>query len=130
MTLKVTGANRGIGLGIAECCLANGAAKVYSIDYADGVGDDFETISKVYPGQLFALKADVTKEESITIAVDRVLAEAGALHGMVVNAGRTNHKSALDFTTEEIEALFAVNVSARFPYPSAYFDCGFFKEHH
>lgn len=29
---------------------------------------------------------------------------------MVVNAGRTNHKSALDFTTEEIEALFAVNV--------------------
>lgn len=43
--------------------------------------------------------------------MDKIVAEAGGLHGMVVNAGRTNHKSALDFTTEEIEALFAVNVS-------------------
>jgi NAD(P)-dependent dehydrogenase (short-subunit alcohol dehydrogenase family) len=30
---------------------------------------------------------------------------------MVVNAGRTNHKAALDFTEEEIHALFNVNVS-------------------
>lgn len=95
--------------------MANGASKVYSIDYAEDVGDDFKTLSKVYPGQLFALKADVTKEQSISEAIDRVLEEAGALHGVVVNAGRTNHKSALDFTTEEIEALFAVNVS--FPFP-------------
>lgn len=114
-TQLVTGANRGIGLGIAECCLANGASKVYSIDYADDVGDDFKTLSKVYPGQLFALKADVTKEQSITEAIDKVLEEAGALHGVVVNAGRTNHKSALEFTTEEIEALFAVNVSSHLP---------------
>jgi NAD(P)-dependent dehydrogenase (short-subunit alcohol dehydrogenase family) len=44
------------------------------------------------------------------VAIERIIAEAGALHGMVVNAGRTNHKSALDFTQEEIEELFAVNV--------------------
>ena len=84
---------------------------MFSIDYADEVGDDFKTIAKVYPNQLFALKADVTKEESIQEAVDEVLDQAGALHGMVVNAGRTNHKSALDFTKEEVEQLFAVNVS-------------------
>ncbi|OTA90674.1 hypothetical protein M434DRAFT_33428 [Hypoxylon sp. CO27-5] len=68
----------------------------------------------MYPGQLFALKADVTKEESITKAIDQVIAEAGALHGMVVNAGRTNHKSALDFASEEIEALIAVNLFGAF----------------
>lgn len=45
--------------------------------------------------------------------MDKIIEEAGALHGMVVNAGRTNHKSALDFTTEEIEALFSVNVSLK-----------------
>ena len=95
--------------------MANGASKVYSIDYAEDVGDEFKTLSKVYPGQLFALKADVTKEQSISEAIDKVLEEAGALHGVVVNAGRTNHKSALDFTTEEIEALFAVNVSFHSP---------------
>jgi NAD(P)-dependent dehydrogenase (short-subunit alcohol dehydrogenase family) len=59
---------------------------------------------------LFFATADVTKEDSVTAAVDKIVSEAGALHGMVVNAGRTNHKSALDFTQAEIEALFNVNV--------------------
>lgn len=87
----------------------NGAAKVYSIDIGE-TGDDFQALSARFPGQVFALQADVTKEASISAAVDKIVEEAGALHGMVVNAGRTNHKSALDFTTEEIEALFSVNV--------------------
>ncbi|KAJ5287840.1 NAD(P)-binding protein [Penicillium angulare] len=111
-SISYTGANRGIGLGIAECCLVNGAAKIYSIDIGEA-GDDFQNLSNQYPGQLFAIQADVTKEASISTAVDKIVEEAGALHGMVVNAGRTNHKSALDFTTEEIEALFSVNAVVR-----------------
>jgi NAD(P)-dependent dehydrogenase (short-subunit alcohol dehydrogenase family) len=107
---SVTGANRGIGLGIAECCLSNAASKIYSIDITEP-GDDFAALSKRYPGRLFAATADVTKEDSVTAAVDRIVEESGALHGMVVNAGRTNHKSALDFTQADIEALFNVNVS-------------------
>jgi NAD(P)-dependent dehydrogenase (short-subunit alcohol dehydrogenase family) len=110
----VTGANRGIGLGIAECCLVNGAAKIYSIDLAEP-GEEFEAVTKRFPGRLFAVTANVTKEASVTAAVDRIVAEAGGLHGMVVNAGRTNHKAALDFTQEEIEGLFAVNVSVFSP---------------
>lgn len=109
LTPTVTGANRGIGLGIAECCLVNGAAKIYSIDISD-TGDDFNALSTRFPNQLFAIQADVTQEASISAAVDKIIEEAGALQGMVVNAGRTNHKAALDFTTEEIEALFSVNV--------------------
>jgi NAD(P)-dependent dehydrogenase (short-subunit alcohol dehydrogenase family) len=96
-------------LGIAECCLANGAAKIYSIDITE-TGDDFAVIEKRFPGRVFAVQADVTKEDSVTAAVDKIIEESGALHGMVVNAGRTNHKSALDFTQAEIEALFNVNV--------------------
>lgn len=68
-------------------------------------------LAKRFPGRIAAVQADVTKEDSVTAAVDKIIEEAGALHGMVVNAGRTNHKSALDFTQEEIEALFNVNVS-------------------
>ena len=107
--LIVTGANRGIGLGIAECCLVNGATKVYSIDLADP-GEEFNAVSKRFKGRLAAVQANVTKEDSVTQAVEQIVSEAGALHGMVVNAGRTNHKSALDFSQEEIEALFSVNV--------------------
>jgi NAD(P)-dependent dehydrogenase (short-subunit alcohol dehydrogenase family) len=105
----VTGANRGIRLGIVECCLINGAAKVYSIDLAEP-GEEVEAVSKRFPARIFAVTANVTEEASVTAAVDRIVAEAGGLHGMVVNAGRTNHKPALDFTQEEIEGLFAVNV--------------------
>jgi len=108
--IVITGANRGIGLGIADCCLSNGAARVYSVDIGE-VGDEFNDLSSKYPDKLFALQADVTKEESIQAAVDKVVSEAGAIHGMVCNAGRTKHKPALDFTTEEIEQLWSVNVS-------------------
>ncbi|KAK5382280.1 hypothetical protein LTR20_006088 [Exophiala xenobiotica] len=111
--IAITGANRGIGLGIAECCLVNGAAKIYSIDLAEP-GEEFQAVSKRFAGRLFAVQANVTKEESVTQAVDQIVAEAGALHGMVVNAGRTNHKAALDFTQEEIETLFNVNLFGAF----------------
>ncbi|EKG13410.1 Short-chain dehydrogenase/reductase SDR [Macrophomina phaseolina MS6] len=111
--IAITGANRGIGLGIAECCLDNGAARVYSIDIA-APGEEFAAISKRYPDRLFAVQADVTAEKSVAEAVDRIVEEAGALHGMVVNAGRTKHKAALDFTDEEVQQLFAVNLFGAF----------------
>ncbi|GME57460.1 3-oxoacyl-(acyl-carrier-protein) reductase [Neofusicoccum parvum] len=111
--IAITGANRGIGLGIAECCLDNAAARVYSIDIAEP-GDEFAAIAKRYPDRIFAVQADVTAEKSVTEAVDKIVAEAGVLHGMVVNAGRTKHKSALDFTEEEVHQLFAVNLFGAF----------------
>ena len=118
--IAITGANRGIGLGIADCCLSNDAQAVYSIDVGD-TGEEWEAVSKRYPGKLHALKADVTREETVTQAVDSILKEAGGLHGMVVNAGRTKHKPALDFTTEEIEQLWNINVrSSDEPFEGAY----------
>jgi NAD(P)-dependent dehydrogenase (short-subunit alcohol dehydrogenase family) len=111
--IAITGANRGIGLGIANSCLVNGAAHVYSIDIGE-TEDDFMTIAKRFPGQLHALKADVTNEENVTNAIDRIIEEAGSIHGMVVNAGRTKHKAALDFTKEEIDQLFSINLYGSF----------------
>ncbi|OQE31203.1 hypothetical protein PENSTE_c001G08407 [Penicillium steckii] len=112
--IAITGANRGIGLGIAECCLSNGAAKVYSIDIGE-VGEDFTSLSKRYNGRLLTVTADVTDESTIIAAIDQIIDETGgAFHGMVVNAGRTHHKAALDFTKEDIERLFNVNLFGAF----------------
>lgn len=111
--IAITGANRGIGLGIANSCLDNGAAHVFSIDVGDA-GDDFSAVAKKFPGKLHAIKADVTNEETVTAAVDRIIEEASAIHGMVVNAGRTKHKPALDFTTEEIDQLWSINLYGSF----------------
>ncbi|KAL6709337.1 hypothetical protein ACN47E_001744 [Coniothyrium glycines] len=111
--IAITGANRGIGLGIADSCLSNGASTVYSLDN-DPPGPEFESLSSKYPNQLFALTADVTNESSIQAAIDQILSSAGALHGFVCNAGRTKHKPALDFTTEEIDQLWGVNLYGSF----------------
>ncbi|KAI1097277.1 hypothetical protein F4804DRAFT_183240 [Jackrogersella minutella] len=111
--IAVTGTNRGIGLGVAECCLINGAAKVYSIDPAEP-GEEFAEISKKFPDRLGLIIANVTDESSVSAAVDKIVQESGAIHGVAANAGRTNHKAALDFTMEEIEALFNVNLFGSF----------------
>lgn len=106
LTCPVTGANRGIGLGIAESCLVNYAARVYSLDIGDTT-DNFHALSQRFPDRLFAIHTDEMQESSIATAVDKIIAEAGALHGMVANA--------LEFTDEEIEALFSVNVGPYHP---------------
>lgn len=111
--IAITGANRGIGLGIANSCLDNGAAHVYSIDIGE-TGDDFAAVAKRFPGKLHALKADVTNEDNVTAVVDQIIEEAGAIHGMVCNAGRTKHKPALDFTKEEIDQLWSINLYGSF----------------
>lgn len=68
-------------------------------------------MSKRFDGRLLPITADVTQEETVTEAINRIIAEAGGLHGMVVNAGKTHHKAALDFTPDEVNNLFAINVS-------------------
>ena len=100
-------------MGIANSCLNNGAAHVFSIDIGD-TGEEFLAVQKKYPSRLHAVKADVTSEESATKAVHQILEKAGALHGMVVNAGRTNHKAALDFTADEVNQLFSINLFGAF----------------
>ncbi|KAF6803371.1 putative short-chain dehydrogenase [Colletotrichum sojae] len=107
--VAITGANRGIGLGIAEVCLANEAAAVYSLDLFEP-GEEFQTVQKANPKRIHYLHCDVTKEESVTAAVDAIVAAEGAIHGLVANAGMTKHQPALDFSRAQLEQLFNLNV--------------------
>ncbi|KAK4547361.1 hypothetical protein LTR36_001017 [Oleoguttula mirabilis] len=111
--IAITGANRGIGLGIAEVCLANHAACVYSLDLMEP-SEDFAALSKQNPGRFKYQQMDVTKEESVKKAIDDIVEAEGAIHGMVCNAGMTRHQPALDFTMEQVEQLFRLNVFGAF----------------
>jgi NAD(P)-dependent dehydrogenase (short-subunit alcohol dehydrogenase family) len=107
--VAITGANRGIGLGIAEVCLANDAKAVYSLDLFDPA-DDFAAVQKTSSCRLKYLHCDVTSEESITKAVDEIVQAEGGIHGFVANAGMTKHQPALDFSRAQMEQLFNLNV--------------------
>ena len=107
--IAITGANRGIGLGIAEVCLANSAKVVYSLDLTEPQ-EDFNALSKKYPGRLKHKIMDVTDETSVQRTMDDVVDSEGAIHGMICNAGMTKHQSALDFSMEDVERMFNLNV--------------------
>jgi NAD(P)-dependent dehydrogenase (short-subunit alcohol dehydrogenase family) len=90
-------------------CLANDAACVYSLDIS-APGDDFAALAKRHPGKLEFQHCDVTDEKSVAAALDAIVAAKGRFDGMVANAGATKHQPALDFTAEQIERLFKLNV--------------------
>ncbi|KAK6530594.1 hypothetical protein TWF281_007434 [Arthrobotrys megalospora] len=106
--IAITGANRGIGLGIAEVCLANSATKVYSLDLLEPT-EEFNALSKRFNGRLAYIQTDVTQDASIQNAVDKIVEESGAIHGMVANAGMTKHQPALDFDRAQMDKLFNLN---------------------
>jgi len=110
--IAITGANRGIGLGIAEVCLANSAAHIYSLDIFDPTPDDlgFHAVSKKYPNRFHYIPCDVTSPVSIDTAINIILNKHARLDGMVANAGMTKHQPALTFTQPDLDTLFNLNV--------------------
>lgn len=106
--VAITGANRGIGLGIAEVCLANSANVVYSLDLMEP-GEEFAALQKRYTNFHF-IQTDVTLEESVAKAINQVVEKSGRIDGLVANAGMTKHQPALDFDRPELEKLFNLNV--------------------
>jgi len=111
--IAITGANRGIGLGLAEVCLANSAAQIFSLDYMEP-GEEFFALQKKNPGKVHYIQTDVTKEESVENAINAVVEQAGSIHGMIANAGMTRHQPALQFDRAQIEQLFNLNVYGAF----------------
>lgn len=107
--IAITGANRGIGLGIAEVCLANAAKMVFSLDLMEP-GEEFEALQKRFPNLKY-IQTDVTSEESVENAINKVVEETGRIDGLVANAGMTKHQPALKFERPELEKLFNLNVS-------------------
>ncbi|OAA73010.1 NAD(P)-binding domain protein [Akanthomyces lecanii RCEF 1005] len=107
--IAITGANQGIGLALAEVCMANDAACVFSLDISEPA-EDFAALSKRFPGRLEFQHCDVTKEESVQAALDAIVAKKHRFDGMVANAGATKHQPALDFTMDQVKRLFELNV--------------------
>jgi hypothetical protein len=107
--IAITGANRGIGLGIAEVCLSNAAKTVFSLDITEP-GDEFKTLADKFPGRFEYIQTNVTDEESVEKSINAIVEKAGRIDGLVANAGMTKHQPALQFQRPELQKLFELNV--------------------
>ncbi|KAH7119682.1 hypothetical protein B0J11DRAFT_66255 [Dendryphion nanum] len=107
--IAITGANRGIGLGLATVALANDAKEVYSLDLFEP-GEEFAALQKANPKRVHYLHCDVTSEENVIATVDKIVEQSGRIDGMIANAGMTKHQPAVNFDRPQLEQLFNLNV--------------------
>jgi 3-oxoacyl-[acyl-carrier protein] reductase len=84
----VAGASRGIGLGIVEACLAEGAKVAISARGAEALEETRARLAKAYgEDRLFAIAGDMRDSQVIEDAVARTEAEFGPIFGAVANVG-------------------------------------------
>jgi NAD(P)-dependent dehydrogenase (short-subunit alcohol dehydrogenase family) len=102
----ITGANSGFGRAIAEAAVAAGdvavatARRVASLD----------ALAAAHPGQVEALRLDVTDAAAIDAAVRDVIGRHGRIDVLVNNAGRSHVGAAEETTDAELRDLFEVHV--------------------
>lgn len=105
----ITGATRGIGLGISKKLLEDGyhIAAMGTRDL-----DTYEDFKKIYEkGKVLYFKGDVSKEEDRIKFVNKTMEEYGHINVLINNAGVApkDRLDVLDLTEESVDRLFNIN---------------------
>jgi 2-deoxy-D-gluconate 3-dehydrogenase len=107
----VTGANKGLGQGIA-LALAEAGADIAAVS-SSGADDTAAKVEAL--GRRFAfVRADLTSLEPIPRIVSETLAKLGRLDILVNNAGMIRRADALDFTEADWDSVLDLNLKAAF----------------
>ncbi|MDO5725253.1 MAG: SDR family oxidoreductase [Tissierellia bacterium] len=107
----LTGASSGIGYEIGKEFAKEGA-KVFAMARRLEKLEQLKTETKDYPGEIFAVKGDVTSQADIDNAVKLALDECKTIDILINNAGvLDNYKSAGEMTDEIWDKIFDVNVT-------------------
>jgi 2-deoxy-D-gluconate 3-dehydrogenase len=107
----VTGANRGLGQGIA-LALARAGADVACL--ASGASHDTVQHVRGLGRRAHAIQADLSSLEPIERIVDGTVEALGAIDILVNNAGLIRRADAIDFSEEDWDAVMNVNLKSAF----------------
>lgn len=108
-TALVTGAAQGIGRGIVECLIAQGAGvTIADIDATKGQ----QLAAQLHDAghDVIFVQTDITLEDQIIQAVQAHLQHFGGLDILVNNAGRNQHFDASTMTVDEWETAMNLNL--------------------
>src|SRR4051812_18190250 len=118
----VSGASRGLGLGIADALAAEGADVALLARGAEGLAEAKQRVRR-HGGRVVTRAVDVTDFAALAEAVDSVAEELGGLDRLVANAGGTVGGNLLDSVPADFSATFDLNaghaaalVSAGYPH--------------
>jgi NAD(P)-dependent dehydrogenase (short-subunit alcohol dehydrogenase family) len=113
-TVLVTGAAKGIGQAVAAHMVREGA-RVAMID-RDGAALDAAAaeLNRITAGSALALTADVSCNADVARAVESAVTQFNGLDVVVNNAGIHFARALEEYTDEEWQRIFAVNVNGAF----------------
>lgn len=110
----VTGGSRGIGRAVSLRLSAAGAAVAFNYASDSESAETLAVMIRQKGGSALAVQADVASIEAIERLFEQVLSAYGRLDILVNNAGIAIYKNIEDFTEEEYDRMFDINVKGLF----------------
>lgn len=112
----VTGAGRGLGLVQSEALLEAGA-KVYTLDRLEKPDPDFHRVqerAKELGTSISYNRIDVRDNISLNATIEKIADENGRIDGLLACAGIQQETPALEYTMEDADKMFGVNITGVF----------------
>jgi 3-oxoacyl-[acyl-carrier protein] reductase len=110
----VTGASRGIGRATALALADAGAAVAVGFSANESAAYEVAAVIRDSGGRAATLQADLADVAAATALVERAIAELGAVHIVVNNAGITRDNLAVRISDADWDDVLAVDLSAAF----------------
>ncbi|MDN5924480.1 MAG: SDR family oxidoreductase [Xanthomonadales bacterium] len=110
----VTGANSGIGEGIARQLAADGANVVINYIVHPEAADNIVAQIKADGGHALAIKADVSREDDVRGMFADAVKALGTLDIVVSNAGIQRDSALVDMSLEQWQQVISVNLTGGF----------------
>lgn len=110
----VTGADSGIGKGVALALAAAGARLV--INYAHNHDAAEATVAQIKAagGEAFAVQADVSHEDQVKAMFAQMYAQYGTIDILVNNAGLQKDSRFVDMTLDDWNTVISINLTGQF----------------
>ncbi|MDY2844244.1 MAG: SDR family NAD(P)-dependent oxidoreductase, partial [Treponema sp.] len=110
----VTGSSRGIGRGIVEAYLKNGAEVWGLCSKPSAAKEELEALAKENGVAFHEIYADVGNAEQVTEVVKAALAEAGGFDVLVNNAGITRDGLSFRMKKADWDDVLRINLTSSF----------------
>ena len=110
----ITGGSKGIGLGIAQKLILQGAKVAISGRNNDAVTKAADELNSQVTNSCIAIVADVRNPEDQGRAVQRIIEEWGQLDIVIANAGIGHFKSIEELSIQQWNEVIDINLSGTF----------------